>query len=48
MNHSPEIGKFPEPRLTVNSSDPAVKDCADRLLDLNADAVEKTLLPGAR
>ncbi len=40
MNHSEEIGTFLEPSLTVNSSDPAIKLCADGLLDLEAGPVE--------
>ena len=40
MNHSTEIGKFLEPSLTVNSLDPAIKICADELLDPKANPVE--------
>jgi transglutaminase-like putative cysteine protease len=43
MNYSAEIRKFLEPSLTVNSSDPAIKLCADGLLDLNVSSVENAL-----
>ncbi|MEP5764255.1 MAG: transglutaminase family protein [Halieaceae bacterium] len=40
MNHSSELDKFLEPSLTVNSTDPAIKHCADGLLDPKAGSVE--------
>ena len=41
--YSAEIRKFLEPSLTVDSSHPAVKLCADDLLDLDASSVENAL-----
>ncbi|MFK7730206.1 MAG: transglutaminase family protein [Pseudomonadales bacterium] len=40
MRYSAEIRKFLEPSLTVNSADPAIKLCADGLLDRDASVVE--------
>jgi len=40
MSNATEISKFLQPSLTVNSSDPAIKLCVDRLLDLDASAVD--------
>ena len=43
MMYSAEIRKFLEPSLTVDSSHPAIKLCADGLLDLDASSVENAL-----
>ncbi|MFK7974495.1 MAG: transglutaminase family protein [Halioglobus sp.] len=40
MSYSEEVAYFLEPSLTVNSSDPAIKRCADDLLDLNVGPTE--------
>ena len=40
MKYSAEINKYLESSLTVDSSNPTIKLCADSLLDLNASPVE--------
>ncbi|MCR9183902.1 MAG: transglutaminase family protein [Halieaceae bacterium] len=40
MRNSAEVRKYLEPSLTVDSSNPAIGNCADNLLDANTDTVE--------
>ena len=44
MNYTAEIAKFLRPSLTVNSSDPGVKLCADGIIDPGSSAVDNAQL----